>query len=657
MSPRNRIMSALPIILTLILSLICPAAQAQEERPIPDHAQLAHINKLYEKGRYGDALLKWSRIASTHADTKEMRELRDKLVSAMADFEASHDVNRSDIDQKRMALETFKQSHVPSSYGLKRLIPPDKTTHVTKPGALRRVLRKNVSIHLKKADLSSIITALAEDENINIIADSGLGKGKSLDIELDNIPVQEVLDYVSRNFDVKFYLGENVIWATAPGKKTAAPLKTRIFHLRKGLQHHGSNWLEQDSKKQKKGDQEEQAVDILSRKATELPGGSSSIEDIINRFLPKVEGSELFLDRTTHSLFVRNTPENIKAIEDILETLDVNPPQVLIEARFIEVTVSDLRELGIDWHLDSDIALSEKGVMKNGKWENVPDTVISEGGSITAPNSPYTAVGEEGFPGNPLKAFGSGRSWNPALTGHGLNLTVAGILTDPEFRAILRALEISGTGRTLSVPRVTTVNNNPAKLRDGSDLLYYEEFEAKAFTLLDSDGKKYSSSALMPKGKPKLAELGITLIAVPSVGKDMSTISLLLTPTISKLENFQFYTQENATNTFAQLEVKLPTITRRQIQTKVNVESGQTVVMGGLIETVEQDTEHSVPILGSIPLLGKLFKSSDVTEMRKNLLIFVTATVVSNRGESVITGKSTRNPDPLSSAASADSGR
>ncbi len=653
MLPQKTRMKHLSIGLSLILAFVCCPAEGQKVRPAPDPADLTHINSLYDQGRYDEALLKWSRIASSHADTEDMRKLRDKLVSAMADFSSKHDINRADIDQKRMALETFKQAHVPSSYGLKKLISPDKTTHATEPGPLGRVLAKNVSIHLKQADLSAIIGALAEDKNINIIADSGLGKGKSLDIELDNVPVQEVLDYVSRNFDVKFYLGENVIWATARGNKNAAPLATRIFQLRKGLQHHGSNWLDGKNKNA----QEEQAVDILSRNATELPAGASNLEDIIDRFLPKVEGSQLFLDRTTHSLFVRNTPENITLVEGILDSLDVNPPQVLIEARFIEVTISDLREVGIDWRLDSDITVSEKGIMRNGKWENVPDMVISKGASITSPKTPYGAVGDEGFPGNPREAFGQKRSWNPALTEHGFNLTVAGILTEPEFRAILRALEISGKGRTLSVPRLTTINNNPAKLRDGSDLLYYEEFEAKAFTLLDNNGNKYSTSALMPKGKPKLAELGITLIAVPSVGKDMRTISLLLTPTISKLENFQFYTREEATNAFAQLEVKLPTITRRQIQTKVNVESGQTVVMGGLIETVEQDTEHSVPILSSIPLLGNLFKRSDVTEMRKNLLIFVTATVLSNRGESIIADETTDNPGSSSDGASADAGR
>lgn len=604
------------------------------ERLAQSSDQLSEINQLYNEGQFDKALVLLNEQERSSADTAEIREMKDKVLSALADYYLKYDVSRSELDQKRMALETFEKSQVPGTYNLKRLIPGKYEPHITKPRKLQIALSKPVSIHLKAADLSAIIQALARDKNINIIADSGIGKGKSVDIELDNVPIQEVLDYVSRNFDVRFYLGENVIWATSAKAKSAAPLVTRIFQINKGIQYHGSNWDEPVGKKKNEG--REQAIDILSRKATELPGGQTYLEEIINKFVSEVEGSELYLDKTTHTLFVRNTPENISVIEEILETIDISPPQVLIEARFIEVSVSDLREMGIDWQLNSDVTLSEKGIYENGVWKNVPETVISEGATISAPDSPYSVKGEGTFPGNPLEAFGMGRNWTPQSSGEGLNLTVAGILTQPEFTAIIHMLEISGKGRTLSVPRVTTLNNNPAKLRDGSDLLYYEEFEAKAFNLLDQSGNKYSASAMMPKGKPTLAELGITLIAVPSVGRDMKSISLLLTPTISKLENFQFYTDANNTNSFSLLEVKLPTIARRQIQTKVIVESGQTVVMGGLIETVEQDTEHSVPILSSIPLIGKLFTSTDVTELRKNLLIFVTATVVSERGESLM---------------------
>jgi len=145
-------------------------------------------------------------------------------------------------------------------------------------------------------------------------------------------------------------------------------------------------------------------------------------------------------------------------------------------------------------------------------------------------------------------------------------------------------------------------------------------------------------------------ELGITLVAVPSVGTDLETITLLLTPTISRLVRFVSYQDdsEQVEDTFDidQVVVKLPVIARREVQTKVQVKSGETVVMGGLIDTVSQDTKHKVPLLGSIPGLGRFFRRDDVTEERRNLLVFVTATVISDRGESLVTIKPKGPPDP-----------
>ncbi|MDZ4200113.1 MAG: hypothetical protein U1E27_12610, partial [Kiritimatiellia bacterium] len=136
-----------------------------------------------------------------------------------------------------------------------------------------------------------------------------------------------------------------------------------------------------------------------------------------------------------------------------------------------------------------------------------------------------------------------------------------------------------------------------------------------------------------------LEELGITLVAVPSVGADRNTISLLLNPTISRLEGFVSYqddtTVTNRADQIRQVVAKLPIVSRREIQTKLVVESGETVVMGGLIDTVTQDTIHRVPVLGWLPLIGPLFRRTDTTEQSKNLLIFVTATVISERGESL----------------------
>jgi type IV pilus assembly protein PilQ len=277
----------------------------------------------------------------------------------------------------------------------------------------------------------------------------------------------------------------------------------------------------------------------------------------------------------------------------------------------------------------------------------VPRTVIEEGISIQF--QPYRSDSAGVFPLGPQGSFGLLRDGNPPTAPQGLNLEYSGLLTEPMFQAVLHALEISGKGRTLSVPRVTTLNNNPAKLRDGDDLLYYEEFQAQAFSLVDADNRKYTVTALIPKGVPKTAELGFTLIAVPSVGADHRTISLLLTPTISELLEFISYQEDRTrseldSNEIRQVVVKLPRISRREVQTKVVVESGETVVMGGLVRTVSQETVRRVPFLGSLPLVGELFKRTDITEEQRNLIIFVTATVISERGESLVpvTGQSGR---------------
>lgn len=620
----------LGVLLGWAVVAVCGTAGAGE-----GEALLDDVRQLYDEGQYQQALIQWLEVADTYPETEGLQKVKQDLLTALKDRGVPAAKSDADISDKRMALEILEKSSVPTTYGLEDYIEPMTREHKTPQSPIRKVLEQPVTIHLKGADLSTIIAALSEDENINIIADQGLGKGQLLDIELDRVPLSEVLDYVSRNFNVRFYLGRSIIWATSPDRKIAAPLETRIYRLHKGVQFYGDNWDPLPGKDN--NSQNLQVMDAVASQPTILASQPSYIENILKAFVPQVEGSSVLFDATTHSLVVRNTAENLELTEQILDIVDITPPQVLIEARFIEVTVSDLLELGLDWVLDSAAPLSKGVVLQDGRWVETPRTEVSGGSGIEYPALPYQGLGEKEFPASPRPGFGDPRGdWSPDTASHGLNITFRGILTQPEFRAVLHALEISGKGKTLSVPRVTTLNNTPAKLRDGSDLLYYDEFEAKAFTLLDDNGKKYSVSALMPKGEPELAELGITLVAVPSVGEDLLTISLLLKPTISKLETFQYYTDQSATNAFSQLEIKLPTISRRQIETKVSVGSGETVVMGGLIETAEQDTLHKVPVLGSIPVIGRLFRRTDNTKIRKNLLIFVTATVISERGEALL---------------------
>jgi Flp pilus assembly secretin CpaC len=628
---KERLLLSLAIcgVCVLILGAGCRHLEPAVEDPAAVEevveASLEPVIDLYEQEQFDQALVAWIDATQGVPPTPTALDLRTRILAALRDEQARQGVVDRKASTEAMGVEAVLNEALPPSYGAVRYERRSIRSHVSPDSPMRKVLDRKVSIHLVDAALPAILGVLGADDNINIVADRGLGGGKKLDMQLDDVPLSELLDYVSRNYGIKFYVGENLIWATPAAAKQAGPLETRIYKLHKGVQFHTTDWHVLAGPQKKAGPNPVNRTD-LSFMATELPARTTYIEELIARFVPKVAGAELLFDKNTHTLFVRNTLGNLALVEEIIEAVDVSPPQVLIEARFVEASVDDLQEIGIDWVLDEPWTMSRKQVISGG----VPENQVA---------AQLTGAGAGGLafsgPDRPINAAAG----DPSLEDHGLNLTYQGILTQPMFTAVLHALEVSGKGRTLSVPRVTTVNNNPAKLRHGQDLLYYEQFQAQAFSLLDDNGKKYSVTALMPKGAPVLAELGFTLVAVPSVGGDGSSVSLLLTPTISKLDDFNYYTRANdSSNSLQQVSVKLPTISRREVQTKVVVQSGETVVMGGLIEVVSSDVEHRIPLLGHLPIIGQLFRRKDTIEQRRNLIIFVTATVISERGESLVQG-------------------
>ena len=604
---------------------------------------LDRAEALYSNGEYDLALIECVDIAHRDPNTPGLAELRTRVLTAQVEKRTRAAGAESELTGRKLQVEATEQAKVPDTYGMKKTVQGESGSLRTEPSAMQKLLRKPVTMHLKGVDLATFIDAISKDQNVNIIADRGLGAGRQADIEMDQVPLGEVFDYLSRNLGVEFFVGQNAIWATAASANTKAPLETRIYRLRKGLQFHAGDWRD-SLKPSQPNPQQKPGTSLLSGltdKAGELASLPTALEDAIKRFLPQVQGSEYMVDRDSHALIARSTRANLILLEDLIEALDISPPQVLIEARFVETTVADMRELGIDWLLNSPIGVSYKTVTQNGVPVSVPKAEITaavNNGLIT--HDPY-APGDKLGPVGAFSEIVAGES----TAAQGLNLAFSGILTKPMFSAVLHALDISGKGRTLSVPRVTTVNNNPAKLRNGEDLLYYDEFQAQAFNLGSvGTGSYYTPNnitVLVPKGKPLKEELGITLVAVPSVGSDLKTISLMLVPTISEFVGWTSYQDYGATNMTSskdiqQAVVRLPKIQRQEVQTKVNVESGETVVLGGLVKAVKQNTLHKVPILSSIPLLGVLFQRTDTTEQERNLLIFVTATVISERGESLV---------------------
>ncbi len=571
------------------------ATPPQDKKQAEIQERLTDIDALVAARQYTDAITKCIDLSRVDPFTPGLAERQAKILTKMSQERSRTAAVKRGASELRMDLDVARRKVLPDTYGL-RLSNSAKIDPLRTPKTpMELALAKKVTIHLEGVNLDDFIMAVGASEGINIIADA-MGNEATMTVHAEDVPLVEILDYVSRNLGVSFYVGDSIIWATKSQQppQTGAPLETRMYGLRKGIS------------------------------ADEINNERINIIEAIERFIPATTGADLLFDKKAHVLLVKNTRDNLARIEDIIEKLDVCPPQVLIEARFIGTSVSDLRELGIDWVLKSPLVDSE---------QMVPD---GTGGNTIQPRTQIDTDSTVNFVAFPNAA-------------QGLNLTYQGLLTGPMFEAVLHALDISGKATTLSVPKVTTVNNRTAMIRVGEDFRYFDQFDIQSVpTSVTDSGSQVYSSILVPVGSPQLEELGIQLQVVPSVGGDMSSINLSLSPTISEFVRYETYqvatgnaninnnNNNVVTNGNETSVLKIPIFRTSSIETEVVVQSGETVVMGGLVTASESRETHSVPILSSIPLVGKLFRRKDVQEIRQNLLIFVTATILSERGEDLV---------------------
>ncbi len=322
-----------------------------------------------------------------------------------------------------------------------------------------------------------------------------------------------------------------------------------------------------------------------------------TIKDILEKTVEWPKDSKIVLDDRTGALIISNTPSNLKLIDELLYNLDVTPIQVLIEARFIELNVTDLNELGIEWKTKSTWPLHRD-----------PAKAAKHGFSSSS--------------GVDFADF--------SRKDEGFNLTYEGVLTHPQFQAVLHALQEKTDAKTLSAPRITTLNNQTATIEVVDEFIYPTRYEVSLVQYdINGDGDFDDAGESEWANIPQdfvTRDVGIVLHVKPSVGVDKKTITLALTPEVSEYAGSDYTYSGN---------VKIPKFTSRNLSTSVVIEKGETVVLGGLIKETNTKRRTKVPILGDIPFLGVLFRKDSEDVERKNLLIFVTASILSPTGEVV----------------------
>ena len=489
-------------------------------------------------------------------------------------------------DLRDAVLDIESRPYVPRTYNQTISRSAPMFDFKSQAGRMARELDKEFSVKLDDVTLEAVIFQIGESEGINFVADRSLKAfQEKLSLNFEKVRLGEFLDYVSRNFDLQFQVGDDLIWIVDGQDEQKTIEDTRIYRLRKGFilpAIFGADEVQRTETKAKDGTVTTVTVEKAQTFVRDGVPSTPSIERAIQKFF---QGSQYEIDYERNIILATGTREQLAVLERIIEEYDRPLQQVLIEARFITVSEAAFLQLGALWETGR---LPQEGQTPTDFLDLVPENVN---------------------------------------VGQSLQETFGNILNRTNLSLTLTALEQEGETRTLSAPRITVVNNLPARIADGKIQNYYEEY-----TVTQTVNERNIASTLVPKGAPKEITSGVSLEVMASIGGDGRTIYLALYPEVNqevKLVDFATVTD----STGSSIQIKLPESRTQSLKTRVIVQSGQTVVMGGVLEREQSTFVESVPILGKIPVIGAAFRRRTEVDKPRYLLIFVTATLLSETGE------------------------
>lgn len=523
-----------------------------------------------EQRRYATAQKLLTAVLVQDPSNKQARELFEQAQVAELAEERGRLQSEVRRDEHVMLNEVFKAQLLPEQK--RRLMQNTlQSSRAGRPSAeMAAKLQEPISFEFNEVALSDVLQFVADAANVSIIPSPQLDlKAKLVSMKVSQIPLEQAIKYIAKSLALAYRVEQDAILISTPEELSNEPMQTRVFLLNSGLS----------------------PITLETSAIQPNPAlAMDSISKLIQESVPQPSDSKFIVDQRTGSLVVTNTAENLALIERLLSQLDVTPIQVLIEARFIELTMTDLEHTGLEAVLNGSLALNKKG---------------ESNGTRGAGNQVASASGMK-FPAL-------------ARESEGLNLTLQGVLTGTQFEAVLHLLEESRKSKTLSAPRVTTLNNQTSTIRVVEEFNYPTRYEVSLIQFDingdgDFDDAGETEFANVPQDLQK-RDIGILLNVTPSVGEDHKTITLILAPEVSQFSQFRDLGGG----------VTVPEFTSSRLTTSIVVEDGQTVVLGGLMKDTSSETVTKVPVLGDLPLLGGLFRQRDTSSTRSNLLIFITA--------------------------------
>jgi len=528
--------------------------------------------------------------------------------------------------------------------------------------------RKGINFFIRKPKVSG------GGADAGLTADGGLGLGLGADpssariaeLRLRNVPLATVLTYICDATRLRYKVDDFAV-TIVPATETSEDLFSRSFRVPpdfvSGLEEGGGD-----------GGGE---IDPF---APDAGGGGMlkprrSVEELLkDKGVPFPDGASASFNASSSTLVVRNTPTNIDLIDVLVEAHKVlTPRQIKILTKFVEVSQENSDELGFDWivspfGLSATSTFLSGGTIGNGvprtnadfispvNFTTIPGIPAASGQDVSNIVTGANRSGDGAISRNSIDAILN----NPNRTAQNANvapgiLALTGLFSDGQVQLIMRGLAQKKGADIMTAPSVTARSGQKATIEIIREFIYPTEYEPPELPNNVGQGGNVSlglggggggGSFPVTPATPTAFETrntGVTLEIEPTVGTNDYVIDLRFAPEIVEFEGFINYGSpilspgtdalgNPVSTTITDNRIEMPVFSTRRVNTALTIYDGYTVAVGGLMSETVQNVEDKVPILGDIPIIGRLFQTKAENRIKSNLIIFVTAQIIDATG-------------------------
>jgi len=476
---------------------------------------------------------------------------------------------------------------------------PDVTVKEAAAGPSTAKGKDTLSVDLPDEEIRNIQRNVAELFDLNLVIPDTL-QGKT-SVKLHDVTWRQIFQVVLTPVGYTFIEDGNIIKVVSNESLTQEPVSTEIFVI---------NYA----------------------KATEIMPTLISLVDAAS-------GGKIVVDPRTNSLVITERPSRMKRIRPVIDQLDHPTDQVMIESKFVEISNNDIKNIGVNWSSLSGYNvtatpgstglytysntygsgttsnITNSGGTTGSTTTNPGSTTLSNVSTITTGTAPTTTSSIGTTAGNTVSnAVNTATNVLSGVSGQSASQNIlSAVFSADQFKLVLSALQQLNNSKIVSNPTIVTLNNTEATINVG------QQYPIPSYTFNQQTGT-FEVNGFNYK------DIGIILKVTPQVNA-RGFIKLTLAPEVS---------QNQGTTTFGGASgASIPIIGTRKAVTQVSLKDGYTMGIGGLISTNFNKSTNKIPILGSIPVIGYLFKSDADNNVVDNLVIFITAKTISAEGAPV----------------------